>query len=99
MMEQDILKVDFFARSKIEFLNFAQEKVPKSQQIHIICVNQEENTVKEVKIHDFFVCTFKSQDFAQIPENFARSRDRETVTFRNSGWNKEPFENAERCNL
>ena len=26
----------------------------------------------------------KHQDFAQIPEYFARSHDRETVTFRNS---------------
>ena len=52
---------------------------------HIICVNHEGKMVKEVKMHRFLVCTYKSQDFAQIQENFARSHDRVTVTFRNSG--------------
>ena len=36
------------------------------------------------KMHNFLVCTYHSQNFAQIPENFARSHDRETVTFKNS---------------
>ena len=35
-------------------------------------------------MHRFWVCTYKSQDFAQSQTNFARSHDRETVTFRNS---------------
>ena len=51
---------------------------------HIICVNHEEKAVKEVNMHKFWVCAYKSQDFAQGQENFARSHDRETVTFRNS---------------
>ena len=36
-------------------------------------------------MHKFLVCAYNSQDFAQTQENFARSHDRETVTFRNSG--------------
>ena len=42
-------------------------------------------------MHNFLVCAYKSQDFAQNLKNFARSHDRETVTFRNSGlklWGK-----------
>ena len=35
-------------------------------------------------MHKFWVCAYKSQDFAQGQENFARSHDRATVTFRNS---------------
>ena len=35
-------------------------------------------------MHKFSVCAYNSQDFAQTPENFARSHDRVTVTFRNS---------------
>ena len=41
-------------------------------------------TVKEVKLHIRLVCAYKSQDFKQIQEIFARSHDCETVTFRNS---------------
>ena len=44
----------------------------------------EKKTVKEVKIHQFLICAYKSQDFAQSKENVGRSHDRETVTFRNS---------------
>ena len=33
----------------------------------------------------FLVWVYTSQDFAQTQQNFARSHDRETVTFRNSG--------------
>ena len=36
-------------------------------------------------MHNFLVCAYKSQDFAQNLKNFARSHDRTTVTFRNSG--------------
>ena len=36
-------------------------------------------------MHKFFVCASKSPDFAQSLKIFARSHDRETVTFRNSG--------------
>ena len=44
----------------------------------------KKKTVKEVKKHQFLVCACKSEDFAQSQKNFARSHDRETVTFRNS---------------
>ena len=36
-------------------------------------------------MHKFFVCASKSPDFAQSLKIFARSHNRETVTFRNSG--------------
>ena len=36
-------------------------------------------------MHNFF-CAYNSQDFAQTQENFARLHDRETVTFKNSGF-------------
>ena len=39
---------------------------------------------KEFKMHTFLGCTYISQDFTLTQENFARSPDRETVTFRNS---------------
>ena len=52
----------------------------------------KEKLKKEVKIHNFLVCAYNSQDFAptqenfaQTQENFARSHNRATVTFRNSG--------------
>ena len=35
-------------------------------------------------MHEYLVYAYKSQDFAQCQKNFARSHDRETVTFRNS---------------
>ena len=41
-------------------------------------------TVKKVKIHIFFVCTYKSEDCAQIQKKIARLHDCVTVTFRNS---------------
>ena len=44
----------------------------------------KKKTVQEVKMHKFLVCACKSQDFAQSQKKFARSHDRETVTFRNS---------------
>ena len=44
----------------------------------------KKKTVKEVQMHDVLVFTYKSQDFTQSQENFVRSHDRETVTFRNS---------------
>ena len=44
----------------------------------------KKKTVKEVKMHKFLVCACKSQDFAQSQKNCARSRNRVTVTFRNS---------------
>ena len=42
-------------------------------------------------MHNFLVCACKSQDFLQSQLNFARSHDRETVSFRNSAliWKKE----------
>ena len=44
----------------------------------------KKKTVKEVKMHKCWVCAYKSQDFAQGQENFARLHDSEIVTFRNS---------------
>ena len=44
----------------------------------------EKKTVKEVKIHTFLLCAYKSQNVAQSQENFARSHNRATVIFRNS---------------
>ena len=44
----------------------------------------KKKTVKEVKMHKLLVCACESQDFAQSQKKFARSHDRETVTFRNS---------------
>ena len=44
----------------------------------------KKKTAKEVKMHKFLAFACKSQDFAQSQKNFARSHDRETVTFRNS---------------
>ena len=35
-------------------------------------------------MHNFLVCAYKSQDFAQNLKKFAQSHDRESVTFRNS---------------
>ena len=35
-------------------------------------------------MHKFLVCVYNSQDFAPTQENFARSHNRDTVTFRNS---------------
>ena len=46
-------------------------------------MKHEEKTAKEFKMHTFLVCACKSQDFAQCQKFFARSHDRETVTFRN----------------
>ena len=43
-------------------------------------------TVKDAKMHKFLVCACKYQDFAQSQKFFARSHDRETVTFRNSAY-------------
>ena len=57
---------------------------------HLICVKHEEKTVKVIKMHQFLVCTYKSQDFAQSLEIFARSHYRVTVTFRNSALSTRP---------
>ena len=45
-------------------------------------MNHEEQKVEEVKMHKFLVHANKYKDLAQSQENFARSHDRETVTFR-----------------
>ena len=47
-------------------------------------MNHEEKMAKQVKMQKFLVSAYKSQDFAQSQENFARSHDRVTVTVRNS---------------
>ena len=46
MLLADILKVDFFARSKLNFSNFAQKKWKNITKNHLICVKNEEKTVK-----------------------------------------------------
>ena len=51
----DILKVDFFAEKK---------QLQNHTKNHIICVNNKETTEKEIKIHKFLVCAYKSQDIA-----------------------------------
>ena len=43
-------------------------------------------------MHNFLVSAYKSQDFAQSQEIFARSHDRETVTFRNSARRFSPID-------
>ena len=42
------------------------------------------NTVKAVKMQKYLVCACKSHNFAQSHNLFARSHDRETVTFKSS---------------
>ena len=55
----DILKLDYFALSKLLFWNSAQEKVQKLHlKSHIMCE-------KLVKMHNFLVDTYNSQEFAQ----------------------------------
>ena len=67
--------MNFFARK-------SAKNIPKN---HKICGKyEEEKTVKEGKMHNFFVCAYKSQDFAQSQNIFARSHNPKTVTFRNS---------------
>ena len=58
-------------------------------------MNHEEKMAKQVKMQKFLVSAYKSQDFAQSQENFARSHDRVTVTFRNSGDDKMYLRNLE----
>ena len=54
-------------------------------------------------MHKFLVCAYKSQEFAQSQNFFARLHDRETVTFRNSGIKSHPCVYARvgsaRCSL
>ena len=45
----------------------------------------KKKTVKEVKMREFLIWACKSQDFAQSQKKVARSHNRVTVTFRNSG--------------
>ena len=72
--------------------NFSFEIVRKKKcknitKNHLICVKHEEKTAKEVKMHKLLACACKSQDFAKSQKNFARSHNRDTVTFRNYVWN------------
>ena len=55
----------------------------------------KKKTVKEVKMQKNLVCAGKSKDFAQSQKKFARSHDRETVTFRNSGPPYKPLNQRE----
>ena len=45
-MEADILKVDFFARSKLNFQILRKKKWKNITKNHLICVKNEEKTVK-----------------------------------------------------
>ena len=40
--------------------------------------------VKEVEMHNFFVCAYNYKDLRQSQENVVQTHDCETVTFRNS---------------
>ena len=52
----DILKVDFLARSKLYFWNFAQEIVQKiTPKITYYVLIMKQKTEKEIKIHKFLV--------------------------------------------
>ena len=59
---------------------------------HIKGVKKRQTYVKMVKLHDFQVLVWTSQDFAQTQQTFAPSHDGETVTFRNSGPRQSPNE-------
>ena len=48
------------------------------------CVKHAIWAVKVVKIHLFWDCAYKSQDFSQSQGNFAQSHDCDTVTLRNT---------------
>ena len=48
-------------------------------------------TVKEVQMHNFLVCPYKSSYFAKSQENCEPSHDCETVTFGNSEQDYFPF--------
>ena len=81
----DILKADFFLRGQnFSFEFMCRKKCKNITKNHIICVKHEEKTVKEVKMHEFLVCAYKSQDFAQSQTIFALWHDHVTVTFRKS---------------
>ena len=58
----------------------------KSQlKSHNICESlRKQQQQQKVKMHNFLVCAYNSQDFAQTEENFVQLHDHETVTFRNS---------------
>ena len=52
-------------------------------------------------MHKFLVCSYNSQYFAQTPENFARSHNRETVTFITLGFggSQQQIDNPIRLNF
>ena len=79
-----------FRHSKSYFFlhgqNFNFEILPKKKctnhtRNHIICVNHEEKSVKEVKIHDFLFAHSNLKTLRKV-RNILHNR--ETVTFRNS---------------
>ena len=76
---------------KYSFEILRKKKCKNITKNHLICVKHEEKNAKKVKIHKFFVCACKSQDFAQSQKFFARLHDHETVTFKNSGQNQLGF--------
>ena len=78
-------KSRFFLRGQNLICQILRKKKWKNiTKNHLICVKNEEKTVKtRLKLKNL-VYACKSQDFAQSQKIFARSHDRETVTFRNS---------------
>ena len=81
----DIPKVDFLHGQNFSFKMLCKKKLKNITKITYYVWKMKKTTVKEVKMHNFLVCACKSQDFTQSQKNFARSYDRETVTFKNSG--------------
>ena len=70
----------------------------KSAKFSLKITQYEKINCKQVKIHKFLVCAYKSWNFAQSQENFARSHDRVTVTFRNSDyWPLQMWLHRKRC--
>ena len=62
-------------------------------------MNHEEKNIKEVKLHNYIVCVYKSHDFAQSQENFVQSPDSETMTFRNPVYQVHPVYPVHPVNL
>ena len=76
----------FLRSQNFSFKIFRVISVKISLKISWYVWNVKKNTEKEVKMHNFLVCAYKFQDFAQNLKKIAQSYDRETVTFRNSGY-------------
>ena len=60
---------------KFSFEILRKKKYKNITKNPLICLTNEEQCVKDVKIHKFLVSAGKSEDFAQSQKNFARSHD------------------------